>query len=271
MKPTDQTTVEDGGGSYGQRLRKAREAAGQSMADVAGRLKMPVRIVQALEADDWDRIGAPVFVRGHLRSYARLLGLPAAPAAAASGAAPIEPTRLVPRTRTPRMQRIGEQIGGRLVYVVITVVLVTPVWMATRSHFDGLQDAASLDLPGDRLTGVAPAKPTQGEIEPSTLVASMASLPPRHATPAPALEFEFTGDSWVKIVAPDGQVVEEALLKSGDTRRFAVGEVGRVVLGNATTVEAHSNGQTLDLAPYVRSNVARFTVSSDGSLAPAGN
>jgi cytoskeleton protein RodZ len=52
----------------GQRLRAAREAAGLSLHDVAGRLKMPVRIIEALEAEDWARIGAPVFVRGQLRS-----------------------------------------------------------------------------------------------------------------------------------------------------------------------------------------------------------
>jgi cytoskeleton protein RodZ len=44
-----------------------------------------------------------------------------------------------------------------------------------------------------------------------------------------------------------------------------------VVLGNAAAVEVRTRGKTRDLAPYMRANVARFTVSSDGSLAPAAD
>ncbi|HVI60233.1 MAG TPA: RodZ domain-containing protein [Luteimonas sp.] len=253
----------------GQRLRAAREAAGLSLHDVAGRLKMPVRIVEALEAEDWTRIGAPVFVRGQLRSYSRLLGLPVQPVEAASGVAPIEPTRLVPRTHTPRMQRIADQVGGRLVYVVITALIILPVWVATQSHMAGVQEvAAPLDLPAGK---VAAAHKPPAAAEPAAVVASMAALPPRQAAQAPALVLEFHGDSWMQVVAPDGHGVEEALLGPGDSRSYPAGEVGRIVLGNAAAVQVRSNGQVRDLAPYMRANVARFTVSSDGSLAPVSD
>ena len=99
-------------GDAARRLRKAREAAGLTEADVAERLKMPVRVVRSLEAEDWSRLGAPVFVRGQLRSYSRLLGLMTAPMVAASGVAPIEPPALVPRSYTPPMQRLVEQVAG---------------------------------------------------------------------------------------------------------------------------------------------------------------
>ena len=45
--------------------------------------------------------GAPVFVRGQLRSYSRLLGLTTEPIVAASGVAPVAPAELQPRTYTP--------------------------------------------------------------------------------------------------------------------------------------------------------------------------
>ena len=85
----------DGSRGCGSRLRKAREAAGMTQEDVAGRLKMPLRVVQSLENEDWDRLGAPVFVRGQLRSYSRLLGLATSTTLEASGVAPIEPPALV--------------------------------------------------------------------------------------------------------------------------------------------------------------------------------
>src|SRR3546814_15212475 len=98
----------------------------------------------------------------------------------------------------------------------------------------------------------------------------MASLPQRHAA-APALSLRFSGESWVQVAAPDGRSIEEALLEAGDTRSYAAGEVGHLVLGNASAVELRSSGDVQDLEPYMRANVARFTVSSGGSLAPVSN
>lgn len=263
----------------GQRLRNAREAAGLSVADVATRLKMPVRIIEALEAEDWARIGAPVFVRGQLRSYSRMLGLPIEPVQSASGVAPIEPTHLVAHWRTPLLQRVADQVGGRLVYIVITALIVLPVWVATRSHLDSSEElAAPLDVPADKLAAAqqtdTTAQPTVRE--PSTVVASM--VPPRQSAPAPAttstapeLSLHVNDDSWVQIRGKDGSTIEEALLKSGETRTYPAANVDRVVLGNAKAVEVQRNGQAQDLTPFMRASVARFTVSPDGSLAPVSD
>jgi cytoskeleton protein RodZ len=57
-------------------LRDAREELGITIDEVAHELHLSREVVLALEAGDYERLGAPVFVRGHLRSYARLLELP---------------------------------------------------------------------------------------------------------------------------------------------------------------------------------------------------
>ena len=257
----------EGDRGCGARLRKTREAAGLTQADVAARLKMPLRVVQSLEAEDWSRLGAPVFVRGQLRSYSRLLGLTTAPMMQASGVAPIEPPVLIPRTYTPRLQRLGEQAARRLVYIVLTAAIAVPVWLATRPHLGSSANrAAPLDLPaGKQQLGMAvPAD----AVDPVTVTASITPLPPRPAA-APALALRLRGDSWVQVIAADGRPLEQSLLRAGEQRSYPVGEVGRIVLGNAGAVDVLRNGQPQDLAPYLRANVARFTVSSDGSLAPA--
>jgi cytoskeleton protein RodZ len=61
--------------SPGRRLRVARQARGLTQQDIATQLHLSSSIVQALEDDDHDRLPGPVFVRGYLRNYARLLGL----------------------------------------------------------------------------------------------------------------------------------------------------------------------------------------------------
>lgn len=268
MMPSDHNMTEADRGC-GQRLRAAREAAGLSVTEVAERLKMPVRVVESLEVEDWSRLGAPVFIRGQLRSYARLLGLPTESVHVASGVAPIEPARLAPRTYTPPMRRFAEQAARRMVYVVITAAIAVPVWLATRSHLTLPEQAsASLDLPatpqpaGEHRARQAAAKP-----QPAPLVASLAPVPQR--AESPELSLRLNADSWVEVIAPDGSTVEEALLRQGDQRSYAHGEVGRIVLGNASAVEVSHRGVVQDLSPYLRANVARFTVSSDGSLASA--
>lgn len=271
MMPSDHNMTEADRGC-GQRLRAAREAAALSVVEVAERLKMPARVVESLEAEDWSRLGAPVFIRGQLRSYARLLGLPTESVHVASGVAPIEPTRLEPRTYTPPMQRFAEQAARRMVYVVITAAIAVPLWLATRPHLAPEQrESASLDLPAtaERATGDDRPRQAAPKSQPAPFVASIAPVPQRASQPATGLSLRLDADSWVQVTAPDGGTVEEALLRAGDERHYAPGEVGRVVLGNAGAVEVSHRGVVQDLSPYLRANVARFTVSSDGSLAPA--
>lgn len=264
----------DGDRGCGARLRQAREAAGLSEIEVAARLKMSVRVVQSLEAEDWSRLGAPVFVRGQLRSYSRLVGLATAPVHAASGVAPVEPPVLVPRTYTPQLKRLTEQLARRLVYVVLTAAIAVPIWLATRPHLGiASQDAAPLDV---RTFGTVPGNGdlqslASAEAEPRAVVASLGTLPSRGAVAAPALMLRFKADSWVEVRAGDGHVLEQSLVRAGQLRSYAAGVVSRVVLGDAAAVDVQRNGQPQDLTPYLRANIARFTVSSDGSLAPAAD
>jgi len=275
MTPSDHF-VGDAEDNCGQRLRLAREAAGLSVADVAQRLKMPIRVIESLEAGEAGRRDAPVFVRGQLRSYARLLGvrIDVDPVAGMGSRGPIEPPRLEPRTYTPPMRRMADKLMGRMVYIVITALIAVPVWMATRTHLDTRQVAdASLDLP----TSAPPVASTQPagqgqDAHPRPLVASMAALPPRavEQPPVPTLSIRFEGDSWVEIAAPDGNMLERGLIKAGERRDYAKGQVARVLLGNAGAVQVLGNGSVQDLSAFQRANVARFTVSSDGSIEPLG-
>ncbi len=63
----------------GQLLRAEREALGVTVREVADTLNLSITIVQALEADDYDRMPGTVFARGYIRAYARLLDLDPAP------------------------------------------------------------------------------------------------------------------------------------------------------------------------------------------------
>lgn len=61
----------------GERLRAARLSMGFDLSKIASELHLTGAVVEALEADDYSDIGARVFVRGYLRNYARIVGMPA--------------------------------------------------------------------------------------------------------------------------------------------------------------------------------------------------
>jgi cytoskeleton protein RodZ len=247
----------------GERLRHAREAAGLSIDEVAARLHMPARVVRSLEAEDWSRLGAPVFVRGQVRSYSRLVGLTTAPMMAALDVGPVEPSHLISRTHTPRAQWWAEQIGRRLVYIVLTLSLAVPAWVATREHLSAnANDAAPLDVPAKIGAADLPLPVSRRTV--------MASMGPVASAPAEAPAAEIVvrthAETWLDAVAADGSSIEKGLLPSGSERRFAAGQLARLTIGNASAVDVQNHGQQVDLAPFTRTNVARFTVSSDGSL-----
>ena len=260
----------------GSVLGAARASAGLTLQEVGHQLKMPVRVVQALEEENWEVLGAPVFVRGQLRSYARLLKVDLEPYLAAVQMQAVRPAELISRSHTPRYQRVLESVARRAVYVVITAAIAVPVWVATQSHLDqgSSRATASLDVvPGAVVAtkeGAAKNKttPAVAGTQPAPYVASLTPLP-RNA--ANGLTLRMTGDSWVEIDGPTGASVERGLLKAGEERNFRSGEVARVVLGNAAAVEVQQAGSTVDMTPYQRANVARFAVSSDGSLAPVAD
>jgi cytoskeleton protein RodZ len=59
----------------GKILREAREVMGLSVHDIANRIKFAPRQVEALEANDFANLPQATFLRGFVRSYARVLQL----------------------------------------------------------------------------------------------------------------------------------------------------------------------------------------------------
>lgn len=68
---------EDGSPFTGARLRRSRLARGIELEQVASVTKVTVRHLEALEADRYADLPAPVYARGFVSAYARCIGLDA--------------------------------------------------------------------------------------------------------------------------------------------------------------------------------------------------
>ena len=61
----------------GDSLKQARKSKKLEIEDVAQQLYVNPSIINHLEEENFDQIGADVFIIGHFKNYARFLGLPA--------------------------------------------------------------------------------------------------------------------------------------------------------------------------------------------------
>lgn len=159
----------------GERLRKAREQRGLTLAQVSSELHVDQRMLAALEADDFAALGAPIFVKGHLRSYAKLLGLDSAELIAEYEAAqqPAAPTLVAHRPDGPRMDEHRSQawVGWfGWIFLLLLGLLLAGWWYYQQ---EGGADFVVSNVPerttvpaGDRPTVVAPTEdrnPAAGE------------------------------------------------------------------------------------------------------------
>lgn len=271
----------------GQRLRAAREKNGLSQEQAGQQLRLPVAIIEAMEREDWPRLGAPIYVRSYLGSYLRLLDLPQE--LLQPVVAPAPTPALVPMTSRSRLRRTLDKSLRNVVYLVMTAVLVVPVVLVAR-HYQNAERPLSLTLEPDPSVLPAPGSlddpasgavalpaPTMQPASPEPVMASMAPVP--NKAPAPVLPaavagedglvLRFSGQSWLEVNDPQGRRLERALLDAGAERRYADGEVGYITLGNAAAVEVLHDGRPVNLEPFRAANVARFTVSSGGEPEPA--
>lgn len=77
--PMDEAPADNLIENPGAQLAHIREKKGYSREYVAGKLHLRVRLIELLEEDAYDQMPEPVFVKGYLRAYAKLLGVAADP------------------------------------------------------------------------------------------------------------------------------------------------------------------------------------------------
>src|SRR3954447_19383169 len=73
--PWEKEAVSTESSSFGDWLRRQREMREISLRDIADRTKISLRYLEAMEADRFDLLPAPIFAKGFLREYARYVGL----------------------------------------------------------------------------------------------------------------------------------------------------------------------------------------------------
>jgi cytoskeleton protein RodZ len=116
------------GPSPGARLRGAREARGLTIEAAAERLRLNAALVLAMEEDRLALLGAPVFVRGHLRNYTALLGLPEEEILAAYGSGEIPEPSFLPAMNLRPKVRDHARWAWPITAVLLAIAVVAAFW-----------------------------------------------------------------------------------------------------------------------------------------------
>ncbi|MDP2109579.1 MAG: helix-turn-helix domain-containing protein [Thiobacillus sp.] len=271
---------ESGQPSVGQILRDAREAQGITLEDAAMRLRLMQRQVEAMETDDFESLDPPVFARGFVRNYARLLGLAPEALLACMAGAPAEPAEVSHAAPPPPHSWLSSPwliplLLGLLVLVAVPVALYW--WLNSAGEDDTGKQASSAAqtrstpvavpapvtepaeaaLPAVEVAPVAPALPAAGTSEPA---AAEAPVAPEAPAINGVLHLEFGDEAWVEIKDGSGRMLHRQLNPAGTKADIPGQPPFEVVIGNAAQVRLTYNGRPIDLEPFIEVTVARFTL-----------
>ncbi len=222
--------------ALGEEFRSAREARGLTLSDVAEQIHIRSVYLNAIENEDWTAIGAPVYVRGFIRTYARFLGLDAEDAVAMFNRyAPVE--RAVAATPlSPGEDRSSSSPSmGAILGVLVAVLLVGFVGYEYWQYLQGTREpvAVATAQPPGADAGSASAAPGAGA---SSQPGAPPTLPPHHQ-----LAVHLTERSWLRVTV-DGKTQLEGIFPAGTTRTFS-GAAADVRVGNAGGVALMVNGR----------------------------
>jgi cytoskeleton protein RodZ len=262
-----------------------------SVGDIATRLRIHPRQVEAIEREDLAALPAPAYVRGFVRNYAKELRMDPAPLieslnrmiAPAQGDAGLSAAPLLQveeRSRLSRAVVITVAVGALLLFAVVG-------WLTTRNRVAHAPAAPEASAAGSAVPAGAsaePARPDQGQGQAASVPAATAPLPgsvvPPAVAPSPSaaqtpavsaqaaggtgeatLTFRFRAAAWVEVKQADGQVLLSQVSPSGSERTVSGRPPLSLTIGNAPHVSVEFRGQPVDLQDFTGPNsVARFTL-----------
>lgn len=274
--------------SAGAILRMAREAQGIHIDTLAVAMKIPVKKLEALEADQYELLPDTVFARAMASSICRTLKIDSTPVLERL------PSNVAPQLKTDEsgintpFRVATEGVGGAYLdhlskpvvlavlalFVGVLVITFFPVGSLTDSFGQGQSDGTSvtslvtqsptLEGRNDQIGGAVPplnsSLPNSIPVEPVAATPLVAEQVPEAATITELISFKAKGTSWVEVVDAKGVTQLNKTLREGEVVSVSGTVPLNVVVGHTENTEVQLRGKPFDLAKVSKNNVARFEV-----------
>ncbi len=256
----------------GNSLSAAREAKRLSVGDAAYALKVGNKVIQSIEASDWQALPGRTFTVGILRAYGRLLDVPVdAIIAEVPGGSPAMKKNHVQATTStlkahPAARRDGEtkrQEKRMLKLGLVMVVLAVVLAYAMPGNFwnETIESAQTLvnrwvrqDLVQPQATDLAVAPAPGDAAKPAEAGAEVVAQAP---TSPGTLELKFAAPAWVEVRDHTGRIIYSQLNAAGTTQFITGAAPLDVLIGNARQVQARWRDEPVKLDKLTGDDVSR--------------
>ena len=263
------TATEAQGPRAGERLRDARREKEIPVHDIAKELHLDEPKVRALERNDFEALGAPVFAKGHLKKYAELVGLDSADLL--TEYYQLDRERPEPLVISPRARPRRELTPGPWIAVIVIIVIAAAAywWFAVRTP-------ATVSAPEPQPEVTAPAEQIEAPTEEPVVIEAPApetdvAVPEVEEEPAAPVDepddgqvrivASYTGDCWTEISDAGGNRLFFDLGKNGRTIDVSGEAPLNVLFGDAANVTLQVDGVDRPISTSERrGKTARLTI-----------
>ncbi|ORJ18153.1 RodZ domain-containing protein [Aeromonas salmonicida] len=286
----------------GQLLRNAREQLGWTREQVASRIHLRLTLIAAIESDTYDKQTSHTFIRGYLRTYAKLVGIPDETILAAYDKLGLTPPDNIDMQSFPRRSR-QQANDSRLkvvTWLVILVLIALSVawwWQSTARRSAGDEALAATEMSSTTDMGVtgnmpgatlAPAMEMADPAVEQTMSSAAATAAP--ATPSSAaatdvsaevatsagegetasdtatasqLKMNFTADCWLDVKDANGKTLFSGLKKANDQLVLEGSEPLKLIIGAPMAVNIEYQGKSIDMSRYNNGRTARLSLPQE--------
>jgi len=257
----------------GERLAEGRRAQQITVLEIAKELHLDEPKVRALERNEFQMLGAPVFAKGHLRKYAELVGVDVDDVIAdyykmtrSSDMPPV----VLERPKIKQELSPGPWIAG----IIVILAAVVAYWLI--SARDAPSGAAEREPAPQELDAAADLAPQDvGEpvmlVDATSAADELAAAPLTTAQPEPVpqivddgqlhLALSFSGECWTEISDADGRRLFFDMGRSGRDIELIGKAPFSALFGNAENVSLRVNGNDYTIPVADRSGrMARLTI-----------
>ena len=282
LKPSKPNVTQARLMTVGEELRSGRERSGTSVKEAASQLYLSVNFLHALEDDAYSKLPEPIYVRGYIRSYARLLSLPADALVEKYN----EGLCSEPERHQANAQSSGDihrpiikanNRNARFLIYLFTVVVVGLLLILTFSYWShsdhdgspsiGLEKVSIEGFDGriifeDFSSAGAEVSPI---VQPQELDFSQVNhsaleeMPKRNSENNEMDSFVSFIDSlfvsakeecWIKVTDGSGGTLHAALMSPGESLSLSGLAPFKVVVGNVDAISLNFNGENVNLGSY---------------------
>ena len=297
---TNSETKKDSSKTVGNVLRKKREVIGLSIDNIANQLNLDPKLIESLEKNDYVKFNVETYIKGYLRAYAKVLDLDGDTIINLYKESNPEKTPEILPNVKPKTQRNGADRSIKLFSYIIGLAIALSILVWYQKNFlvqpseENLKIANIKIHENTNINGVdidykiinhtnswqwpinkaeknyesnsnelelVGSEKTQDKIKNIADTNEVSTYNIQQSNDTVVLNL--TGDSWIEIYDREGSRLFFDLARGGKNYIINGNSPFNILLGAANKVSIEFNGSSVNIEPYIKFGIARFTLPAE--------